>query len=397
MIVGGGVGGTSVAYHLAKLGYRDVVLVDRAELTSGSTFHSAGLVGQLRGSVSLTKMMMHSVDVYRGLAEESELDPGWVECGGIRLASSEERMEELRRQAGWAKTFGLPLDLISAAEAKEMFPLMSTEGVLGAAWLPTDGYIDPSQLTYALADVARREGGLRVFQNTRVTGIEVDAGRVRGVRTQRGRIEAEVVVNAGGMYAAEIGRLVGVRVPVIPFSHQYLVTQPFRDHAAEGRLPTLRDPDLLVYFREDGGGLVMGGYERRSEPAFLPDGPAGLEAIPPDFNGRLLEDDWDRFAEITENSQAPGPGDGRGHDHEADQRSRGVHARQRILPRRVRGARLLRRRRLLRPRARRRRRDRPGDRRVDRRGRAQPRPLGDGRAALRRPVPLAGLHPRAHP
>ena len=154
-------------------------------------------------------MMMHSVEVYRGLATESELDPGWVECGGIRLASSEERMEELRRQAGWAKTFGLPLELISADEAKEMFPLMSTDGVLGGAWLPTDGYIDPSQLTYALADVARREGDLQVFQNTRVTGIEVDGGRVRAVETEKGRIEAEVVVNAGGMFAAEIGRMAG--------------------------------------------------------------------------------------------------------------------------------------------------------------------------------------------
>ncbi len=303
VIIGGGVGGAAIAYHLAKLGYRDVVLVDRAELTSGSTFHSAGLVGQLRGSVSLTKMMMHSVDVYRGLAQESELDPGWVECGGIRLASSEERMEELRRQAGWAKTFGLPLELISAAEAKERFPLMSTDGVLGAAWLPTDGYIDPSQLTYALADVARREGDLQVLQNTRVTAIEVDDGRVRSVETEAGRIEAEVVVNAGGIYAAEIGRMAGVRVPVIPFGHQYLVTQPFREHAADQRLPTLRDPDLLVYFREDGGGLVMGGYERRSQPAFLPEGADGFDAIPADFNGRLLEDDWDRFAEITENSK----------------------------------------------------------------------------------------------
>jgi len=303
VIVGGGVGGASIAYHLAKLGYRDVVLLERAELTSGSTFHSAGLVGQLRGSVSLTKMMMHSVEVYRGLAAESELDPGWVECGGIRLASSEQRMEELRRQAGWAKTFGLPLELISAAEAQEMFPLMSTDGVLGGAWLSTDGYIDPSQLTYALADVARREGGLQVFQNTRVTGIEVGDGRVRAVETERGRIEAEAVVNAGGMYAAEIGRMAGVRVPMIPMSHQYLVTQPFRDHAADRRLPTLRDPDLLVYYREDGGGLVMGGYERLSEPAFLPAGPGGLDRIPPDFNGRLLEDDFDRFAEIIENSK----------------------------------------------------------------------------------------------
>jgi glycine cleavage system aminomethyltransferase T/glycine/D-amino acid oxidase-like deaminating enzyme len=303
VIIGGGVGGASIAYHLAKLGYRDVVLVERAELTSGSTFHSAGLVGQLRGSVSLTKMMMHSVEVYRGLASESELDPGWVECGGIRLASSEERVEELRRQAGWAKTFGLPLDLISADEAKELFPLMSTDGVLGAAWLPTDGYIDPAQLTYALADVARREGGVQIFQGTRVTGIEVEGGRVRAVETERGRIEAEVVVNAGGMYGAEIGRMAGVRVPLIPMSHQYLVTQPFREHAAEQRLPTLRDPDLLVYYREDGGGLVMGGYERESKPAFVPGGTGRFEQIPADFNGRLLEDEWDRFEEITINSR----------------------------------------------------------------------------------------------
>src|SRR4029077_6155619 len=203
-------------------------------------------------------------------------DPGWTECGGIRLASTEERMEELRRQAGWAKTFGLPLELISAAEAQELFPLMSTEGVLGAAWLPPDCYIDPSQLTYALADGARR-GGCRIFPGPRVTGIEVRDGRVRGVRTERGDIAAEVVVDVGGMFAAEIARLAGVRVPLLPMSHQYLVTQPLdavraarrmssqktADSAANcertgpaegggrGNLPTLRDPDLLVYYRED--------------------------------------------------------------------------------------------------------------------------------------------------
>ncbi|MFT3864857.1 MAG: FAD-dependent oxidoreductase [Solirubrobacterales bacterium] len=309
VIIGGGVGGTSLAYHLAELGWDDVVLVDRNQLTSGSTFHSAGLVGQLRGSVSLTKMMMHSVDLYRRIGAESDFDPGWTECGGIRLASTEERMEELRRQAGWAKTFGLPLELISAAEAKELFPLMSTEGVLGAAWLPTDGYIDPSQLTYALADGARR-GGCRIFTDTRVTGIEVRDGRVRGVRTDRGEVAAEVVVDAGGMFAAEIARMAGVRVPLLPMSHQYLVTQPLdavreaRGSGAERRsLPTLRDPDLLVYYREDGDGLVMGGYERQSRPAFLPGGTGGFEAIPPDFNGRLLEEDWDRFEEITRNSE----------------------------------------------------------------------------------------------
>jgi glycine cleavage system aminomethyltransferase T/glycine/D-amino acid oxidase-like deaminating enzyme len=301
VVIGGGVGGTSIAYHLAQLGWDDVVLLERSQLTSGSTFHSAGLVGQLRGSVSLTKMMMYSVELYRRLGEESEFDPGWTECGSLRLASSDERMEELRRQAGWAKTFGLPMDLISAEESREKFPLMSTDGVLGAAWIPTDGYLDPAQLTNALADGARR-GGCTVFTNTRVTGIDVTDGGVRGVRTERGDIEAEVVVNAGGMYAAEIGRMAGVRIPAIPMSHQYLVTQPFREPDGT-HLPTLRDPDLLIYYREEGQGLVMGGYERQSEPAFLPRGTSGLDEIPPDFNGRLLEDDWDRFAEITENSR----------------------------------------------------------------------------------------------
>jgi glycine cleavage system aminomethyltransferase T/glycine/D-amino acid oxidase-like deaminating enzyme len=302
VVIGGGVGGTSIAYHLGQLGWSDVVLLERNQLTSGSTFHSAGLVGQLRGSVSLTKMMMYSVELYRRLGEESEFDPGWTECGGIRLASSEARMEELRRQAGWAKTFGLPLELISAEEAAELFPLMSTDGVRGAAWLPTDGYLDPSQLAFALADGARR-GGVEIFTSTRVTGIAVEAGRVSAVETDRGRIEAEVVVNAGGMYGAEIGRMAGVRVPVVPMSHEYLVTQPFRERDPDHPLPTLRDPDLLIYFREEGGGLVMGGYERQSAPAFLADGDGGLDRIPPDFNGRLLEDDWDRFEEIVENSR----------------------------------------------------------------------------------------------
>ena len=302
LIIGGGVGGTSIAYHLTRLGMSDVVLVDRNQLTSGSTFHSAGLVGQLRGSVSLTKMMMYSVELYRRLGRESEFDPGWTECGSLRLASSEERLEELRRQSGWAKTFGLPLELISADEARERFPLMSTDGVLGAAWLPTDGYLDPAQLTYALADGAR-QGGATILTSTRVTGIDVRDGRVTRVRTDRGDVECETAVIAAGMFSAEVGRLAGVRIPVVPMSHEYLVTQPFRERDPANPLPTLRDPDLLIYFREEGGGLVMGGYERHSAPAFLPDGEGAFDRIPPDFNGRLLEDDWDRFEEIVVNSR----------------------------------------------------------------------------------------------
>ena len=253
-------------------------------------------------------------------------------------------MEELRRQAGWAKTFGLPLELISADEAKEMFPLMSTDGVLGGAWLPTDGYLDPSQLTFALADGAR-QGGLRTYTNTRVTGIEVDDGRVRAVETEKGRIEAEVVVNAGGMFAAEIGRMAGVRVPVIPMSHQYLVTQPFRERDPDNPLPTLRDPDLLIYYREEGGGLVMGGYERQSRAGLHARRHRPRRADParlqrPPARGRLgpLRGDHRELEEA-------GAGDGRGHDHPADQRARGVHPRQRVLPRRDRGRGLLRRRR----------------------------------------------------
>jgi glycine cleavage system aminomethyltransferase T/glycine/D-amino acid oxidase-like deaminating enzyme len=295
VIIGGGVGGTSIAYHLAELGERDVVLVDRAELTSGSTFHSAGLVGQLRGSVSLTRMMMDSVELYRRLGDAC----GWVECGGLRLGCTPEREEELHRQVGWSRTFGLPLELLSAHEAAALFPLMSTDGVRAASYLPTDGYLDPSQLTYALAEGAR-EGGCRVYTHTRVTGIDVEGGRVRGVQTEWGPIEAEVVVNAGGMFAAEIGRMAGVRVPVVPFAHEYVVTQPFRDRD-EAHLPTLRDPDLLVYYREEGGGLVMGGYERHSAPWALRDD--GLDEIAPDFNGRLLEEDWERFEEIVVNAR----------------------------------------------------------------------------------------------
>jgi glycine cleavage system aminomethyltransferase T/glycine/D-amino acid oxidase-like deaminating enzyme len=295
VIIGGGVGGTSIAYHLGQLGERDAVLVDRSELTSGSTFHSAGLVGQLRGSVSLTRMMMDSVELYRALGDAC----GWVECGGLRLACTTEREQELHRQIGWSRTFGLPLELLSSGEAAALFPLMSTDGVRAASYLPTDGYLDPSQLTYALAEGAR-EGGCRIYTHTRVTGIDVERGRVRGVQTEWGPIEAEVVVNAGGMFAAEIGRMAGVRVPVVPFAHEYVVTQPFRERD-NGHLPTLRDPDLLVYYREEGGGLVMGGYERNSAPWALRDD--GLDAIAPDFNGRLLEEDWERFEEIVVNAR----------------------------------------------------------------------------------------------
>lgn len=294
VIIGGGVGGTSIAWHLAERGWSDIVLLERAELTSGSTFHSAGLVGQLRGSVSLTRMMMYGVELYRRLAAEPGSALAWREVGSLRLASSVERMEELDRQAAWARTFGLPMAIIGPAEAGARFPLMTLDGVRGAAWLPTDGWLDPSALTYALAAGARARG-VSIRQGARVVGIEVEKGRVRGVTVeqdgQRGRIDAEVVVNAGGMYAPQIARLAGVSVPIIPMAHQYLHTDAIEGVTPD--LPQLRDPDNLVYFREETGGLVVGGYER--QPA-----PWGLEGIPADFNGRLLAPDMPRLEEVME-------------------------------------------------------------------------------------------------
>ena len=291
VVIGGGVGGAAILYWLTRLGWTDTMLVERSRVTSGSTFHSAGLVGQLRGSLSLTRMMMNSVDLYRSLGYEVGLETGWREVGSLRLASSPERMEELTRQAAWAKTFGLPLELVSAEDAQRMFPPMTTDGVLGAAYLPTDGYIDPSQLTFALVEGARRRGA-EICEDTRVIGIDVARGHVRGVTTDKGDITTDLVINAGGMFAPEIGRMAGVTVPLIPMAHEYLITRPT---GLPLDMPTMRDPSLLVYYRPESGGLIMGGYER--DPA-----PWSLEGIPADFNGRLLEPDWDRFEPLMANA-----------------------------------------------------------------------------------------------
>ncbi len=298
VIIGGGVGGTSVAYHLTQLGERDVILLDRSDLTSGSTFHSAGLVGQLRADPTLTKMNMHSVDLYRQL-EKSETPPSWVECGSIKLASTPERLEEIRRQIGWAKTFGLDLHEISPKEAQERFPLIDLDGVVGACIMESDGQVDPSQLAQALASGARR-GGAKIFPHTRVLAIRTKNQRVVGVETDKGFIECEIVVNCGGIYSAEIGRLVDVRIPIVPMSHQYLITDNFITPGAP-KLPSLRDPDLLIYFRQEVDGLVMGGYERESRPWVT--SREKFDDIPANFNNMLLPEEWERFEEIAINSQ----------------------------------------------------------------------------------------------
>jgi len=296
-VVGGGVIGSSVLYHLAKEGWTDSVLLEQYQLTHGSTWHSAGLVGQLRSSISLTRMMQYSVGLYAELKELTGNDPGWHQLGGLRLASSEPRLEEIRRQAAWAKTFGLPMEIVSAEEAQERFPPMSTDGVLAAAFIPDDGYLDPSQLTFSLADAARRLGA-QIETRVRVTGITTNDGRVTGIETDQGAIECEVVVNAAGMYAPQVAQLAGVDLPIIPYGHQYLITEPFEP--ALEPLPTLRDPDNLIYFRTEVGGLVMGGYERK--PA-----PWALDGIPDGFEAKLLPEEWDRMEELFTNAMARVP------------------------------------------------------------------------------------------
>ncbi len=310
VIIGGGVGGASVAYHLAQRGETGVVLLERSELTSGSTFHSAGLVGQLRADPTLTRMNMYSVALYRAL-QAGEHPVGWVESGGIKLASSPQRLEEIRRQISWAATYDLPLIEISPAQVQQLFPLVDLDGgrpVVGAAYLPTDGYLDPSSLCQSLAAGARAKG-VQIHTHTRVLGIDqAPDSSVRSVRTDRGDIDCEIVVDCGGMFAAEIARMVGVRVPLIPMSHQYLVTDAFLPATVgrrEAPLPTLRDPDLLVYWRQEIDGLLMGGYERNPAPWTATE--RAYDSIPADFNGKLLPQDWDRFEEITENSQVRVP------------------------------------------------------------------------------------------
>ena len=386
VVIGGGVGGCSILYWLARLGWEDVVLVERAELTSGSTFHSAGLVGQLRSSLALTKMMMESVDLYRSLEAEVGLETGWHEVGSLRLASSPERMEEIARQAGWAKTFGLPLELISPAEAQELFPPMTTDGVPRRR-LPSDRRLhrpEPADVRARRGSAPARRGGGDV--DARHRRSRVDRGRVTGVETDRGSIETEIVVNAGGMYAREIGALAGVNVPIVPMAHEYLITKPA---GLPLEMPTMRDPSLLVYFRPESGGLIMGGYERHCAPWGLDGIPARLQlAAARGGLAALRGADGERGR-----ARALARRDG---GREAHQRPGGVHARRRVHPRPVGRARLLGGGRLLRPRARRRRRHGEARRGVDRRRHAVARRVAHGLAPLRRRVPkLASTPSRA--
>ncbi len=289
VIIGGGITGCSIAYHLTLMGWRDVVVVDKGELTSGATFHAAGLVGQLRASVNITKMLKYSIELYSRLEKETGQHTAWSEVGGLRIASSKDRMEELRRSAAMAKTFGLPMELLSPGEACNLFPVMTKKGIIGAAFLPTDGQIDPSGVTYALAKGAR-DRGAEIHTDTQVTGITLKNGAVDEVITEKGKVKTEIVVNAAGIWAPEIGKMVGVSIPIIPMEHQYIITKPIE--GVQRGMTTMRDPDLLVYFREEVGGLVMGGYEHNPIPW-------GLDGIPRDFTKKLLKSNYEHFEPLS--------------------------------------------------------------------------------------------------
>ncbi len=288
VIIGGGAIGCSIAYHLAKLGKRDVLLLEKSGLTHGSTWHAAGLVGQLRSKRNLTRMLQYSVELYGRLEAETGQATDWKPVGSLRLASSEARWQEIKRTATTARSFGFELHLLSAKEAQELFPLMTTDGVVGAAYIPSDGYVDPSSLTQALAKGAR-DGGVTVREGVRVTGLEREGARITRVVTDHGTIRAETVVNAAGLWARELGALAGVAIPAGAVEHQYLVTERVPD-APDG-LPTLRDPDKLFYLKPDVNGIAMGGWE----PDTVPFGAAGIAA---GFGQELLESNFARFEQI---------------------------------------------------------------------------------------------------
>ena len=297
VIIGGGIVGCSTAYHLARRTYGEVLLLERAKLTSGSTFHAAGLVGQLRSNANITQILKNSVELYDKLEEETGQATGWKMNGGLRLACNPERWTEVKRQATTARSFGLEMALLTPSEARELWPLMEISDLVGAAFLPTDGQANPSDITLALAKGARQAGAV-IVEDCPVTGIAVADGKVVGVTTERGAIACEVVVDCAGQWAREVALLAGVNVPLVSVQHQYMVTEAIAGVARD--LPTLRDPDRLIYFKEEVGGLVMGGYEPNPIPW-------AEHGIPEGFHYALLDNDWDHFEALMEQALARVP------------------------------------------------------------------------------------------
>ena len=290
VIVGGGIVGCSVAYHLTRLGWRDVVLLERRELSCGTTWHAAGLVGQLRSSHNLTRLASYGAVLYERLEAETGQATGFRRSGSISVARTAERLIELKRGASMARCFGVEVEVISPGEAGRLWPLMRTDDLAGAVWIPGDGRTNPIDTTLALARGAR-DGGTTIVEDVTVTGIRRAGGAATGVCTDRGDIACEVVVNCAGMWAREVGGLAGVNVPLHAAEHFYIVTEPLAGVPRD--LPVLRDTDGYIYVREEVGGLLMGGFEPVAKPW-------GMDGIPPDFKFSLLPEDWEHFRPLLE-------------------------------------------------------------------------------------------------
>ena len=297
IVIGGGIIGCSTAYHLARDYKADVLLLEQGKITSGSTWHAAGLVGQLRSSASITKVLKYSVDLYKGLAAETGLDTGWKMTGCLRLATTQDRWTEYKRLATTARSFGMDMELVSADEVKRMWPLMDTSDLIGASWLPTDGQASPSDITQSLAKGARMHGA-KIVEGVTVTGFRMDGRRITHVETTQGDIACDKVVNCGGMWARQLGAMAGVAVPLHPVKHQYIITEKIDGLSPDA--PTLRDPDRRTYFKEEVGGLVMGGYEPNPQGWVTGD-------IPPNWEFRLFDDDFDHFGQHLEQAIARVP------------------------------------------------------------------------------------------
>ena len=290
VVIGGGIAGCSVAYHLTKLGWRDVLLLERRDVSCGTTWHAAGLVGLLRATENLTKLAKYGAELYERLEAETGQATGFRRPGSVSVARTAERMHELKRLCSMARCFGVDVEVVTPAEAGRRWPLMRTDDLVGALWLPRDGRTNPIDTTLALAKGAR-QGGATVLENTPVTAIRVEHGRVAGVSTPRGEIGCEVLVNCAGMWAREVGRMAGVTVPLHASEHFYIVTEPIPGVTPE--LPVLRDTDGYIYVREEVGGLLMGGFEPEAKPW-------GGEGIPVDFAFSLLPEDWEHFRVLME-------------------------------------------------------------------------------------------------
>jgi len=285
IVIGGGIIGCSTAYHLARDHKADVVLLEQNKLTSGSTWHAAGLVGQLRSSASITQVLKYSVDLYKKLDKETGLETGWKMTGCLRLATNEDRWTEYKRLATTAQSFGMEMHLISSNEVKKMWPLMNVEDLVGASWLPTDGQASPTDISQSLTKGARMHGA-KIIENVRVTGFDIERGRVTAVQTNQGTIACDTVINCGGQWARQIGAMAGVSVPLQPVKHQYIITEKVDGLATD--VATIRDPDRRTYFKEEVGGLVLGGYE--------PNPMAWMQGdVPDNFEFQLFDDDWDHF------------------------------------------------------------------------------------------------------